>query len=145
MNYDRPELLDRLAAEYVLGTLRGGARSRFDRLQRQLPAARIAVAGWEARLNSLGTTVPATAVPGRVWDAIVERTGSSRATAPTPRRWGWLKPALRPVWPEQQPLTWDELTTEMNGKMQFPGWTKANRVLASLDEQGITVEPIGSH
>ena len=94
MNYDRPELLDRLAAEYVLGTLRGGARSRFDRLQRQLPAARSAVAGWEARLNSLGTTVPATAVPGRVWDAIVERTGSSRATAPTPRRWGWLKPAL---------------------------------------------------
>jgi hypothetical protein len=29
--------------------------------------------------------------------------------------------------------------------LQFPGWTKANRVLASLDEQGITVEPIGSH
>jgi len=37
----------------------------------------------------------------------------------------WLKPALRPVWPEDQPLTWDELTTEMNGKMQFPGWTNA--------------------
>jgi hypothetical protein len=29
--------------------------------------------------------------------------------------------------------------------LQFPGWTKANRVLASLDEQGISVEPIGSH
>jgi hypothetical protein len=29
--------------------------------------------------------------------------------------------------------------------LQFPGWTKANRVLASLDEQGIDVEPIGSH
>lgn len=29
--------------------------------------------------------------------------------------------------------------------LQFPGWTKANRVLASLDEQGIAVEPIGSH
>jgi copper/silver efflux system protein len=42
-------------------------------------------------------------------------------------RWapGWLKPALRPVWPEDQPLSWDELTTEMNGKMQFPGWTNA--------------------
>ncbi len=38
---------------------------------------------------------------------------------------GWLKPALRPVWPEEQPLSWDELTTEMNGKMQFPGWTNA--------------------
>lgn len=29
--------------------------------------------------------------------------------------------------------------------LQFPGWTKANRVLASLDEQGISVEPIASH
>jgi hypothetical protein len=29
--------------------------------------------------------------------------------------------------------------------LQFPGWTKANRVLASLNSQGITVIPIGSH
>jgi ABC-type oligopeptide transport system substrate-binding subunit len=29
--------------------------------------------------------------------------------------------------------------------LQFPGWTKANRVLASLKEQGIAVEPISSH
>jgi len=29
--------------------------------------------------------------------------------------------------------------------LQFPGWTKANRVLASLKAQGIAVEPIGSH
>jgi hypothetical protein len=28
--------------------------------------------------------------------------------------------------------------------LQFPAWTKANGVLTSLDEQGITVEPIGS-
>ncbi|HVV51258.1 MAG TPA: efflux RND transporter permease subunit, partial [Polyangia bacterium] len=38
---------------------------------------------------------------------------------------GWLKPVFRPVWPEEKPLTWDELTAEMNGKMQFPGWTNA--------------------
>ena len=29
--------------------------------------------------------------------------------------------------------------------LQFPGWNKANRVLASLKEQGIAVEPIESH
>ena len=29
--------------------------------------------------------------------------------------------------------------------LQFPGWNKANRVLASLKEQGVAVEPIGSH
>jgi Cu(I)/Ag(I) efflux system membrane protein CusA/SilA len=37
----------------------------------------------------------------------------------------WLKPLFRPIWAEEQPLTWEELTTEMNGKMQFPGWTNA--------------------
>ena len=30
MNYQRPELIDRLASEYVLGTLRGPARQRFE-------------------------------------------------------------------------------------------------------------------
>jgi copper/silver efflux system protein len=38
---------------------------------------------------------------------------------------GWLKPLFRPFWPEEQRLTWDELTTEMNARMQFPGWTNA--------------------
>ncbi len=94
MNYDRPELLDRLAAEYVLGTLRGRARQRFERLQLQLPAARGAVVAWEARLNALGRVVPATVPPDRVWDAIASRTGPTRGAPSTPRRWAWLKPAL---------------------------------------------------
>jgi hypothetical protein len=38
----------------------------------------------------------------------------------------------------------ESLLTGSNA-LQFPGWTKANRVLASLDDQGIAVEPIGSH
>jgi Cu(I)/Ag(I) efflux system membrane protein CusA/SilA len=38
---------------------------------------------------------------------------------------GWMKTVLQSLWPEQRPLTWDELTTEMNSKMQFPGWTNA--------------------
>jgi Cu(I)/Ag(I) efflux system membrane protein CusA/SilA len=38
---------------------------------------------------------------------------------------GWLKRPVGALWPEQQPLTWDELTAEMNRKMQFPGWTNA--------------------
>jgi Cu(I)/Ag(I) efflux system membrane protein CusA/SilA len=37
----------------------------------------------------------------------------------------WLKPLFRPIWPEQEPIGWDELTAEMNRQMQFPGWTNA--------------------
>ncbi len=36
-----------------------------------------------------------------------------------------LRSLLQPLWPEETPLSWDELTTEMNAKMQFPGWTNA--------------------
>jgi anti-sigma-K factor RskA len=92
MNYDRPELLDRLAAEYALGTLRGPARRRFERLLRDLPAARAAVHAWQQRLAGLATSIPAATPPRRVWDAIDAR------VQPAPRRaqsrFGWLKPAL---------------------------------------------------
>jgi Cu(I)/Ag(I) efflux system membrane protein CusA/SilA len=37
----------------------------------------------------------------------------------------WLKAVLRPAWPDLEPITWDELTAEMNRQMQFPGWTNA--------------------
>jgi copper/silver efflux system protein len=37
----------------------------------------------------------------------------------------FLKAALRPIWPEERPLSWDELTSEMNRKLQLPGWTNA--------------------
>ncbi len=38
---------------------------------------------------------------------------------------GWMKGALSRVWPEQQTMTWDELTAEVSKRMQFPGWTGA--------------------
>jgi len=38
---------------------------------------------------------------------------------------GWVKPALRPFWPDERTISWDELIAEMNTKMQFPGWTNA--------------------
>jgi anti-sigma-K factor RskA len=92
MNYDRPELLDRLAAEYALGTLRGRARRRFERLLRELPAARSAVQAWQERLAALATSVPATAPPQRVWDAIEARVQPPAARKAA--RSGWWRPAL---------------------------------------------------
>lgn len=73
MKYDSPELIDRLAAEYVLGSLRGPARRRFERLRQSLPAANVAVSQWEARLHSLARSIPDMAPPAHVWKAIDTR------------------------------------------------------------------------
>ena len=93
MNYDRPDLLDRLAAEYVFGSMTPLARRRFHRLRRQLPAADAAARDWERRLMPLSTVVPAAPPPAHLWSAIDQRTGG-RAAAPS-RGWrAWLQPAL---------------------------------------------------
>ena len=39
MRYDNSELIDLLSAEYVLGTLVGSARRRFERLARERKGA----------------------------------------------------------------------------------------------------------
>src|SRR5262245_41458865 len=82
MNYDRPELLDRLAAEYVFGSMPSRARERFARLRAQLPAADAAAREWERRLMPLSTPVPALVPPARVWDAVERRTeGTARSAS----------------------------------------------------------------
>lgn len=90
MNYNRPQLLDRLASEYVLGTLRGRARRRFEQLLRNLPAAQEAVRAWEARLAPLASVVPPVRPPARVWAAIEARTEGRRTKLGA----GWWKPLL---------------------------------------------------
>ncbi|MEO1595075.1 MAG: anti-sigma factor [Pseudomonadota bacterium] len=84
MNYERPELVDALAREYVLGTLRGRARTRFERLLPGSFQMRRAVANWETRLYGLYADMPPVEVPHTVWRRI------QAATRPEPRRGGWL-------------------------------------------------------
>ncbi|HZP91737.1 MAG TPA: anti-sigma factor [Burkholderiales bacterium] len=73
MRYDSDELREKLAAEYVLGTLAPRARRRFRTLLRQDPRLRRAVADWEQRLSPLAEAVPQIAPPARVWRAIRAR------------------------------------------------------------------------
>jgi anti-sigma-K factor RskA len=75
---DNPEVREKLAAEYVLGTLRGGARRRFERWLATDAALRSAVAGWQARIVPMAewNAVPP---PARTWDAIERRLGFARA------------------------------------------------------------------
>lgn len=37
----------------------------------------------------------------------------------------WARPALEAVWPEFVPLTREDLVTELNAKLNLPGWTNA--------------------
>ncbi|MBW8317461.1 MAG: RNA polymerase subunit sigma-70, partial [Hydrogenophaga sp.] len=48
-----PELLDRLASAYALGTLRGGARRRFEALAREQAPVRAAALIWQSRVASM--------------------------------------------------------------------------------------------
>ena len=48
-----PERLDRLAAAYALGTLRGGARRRFEALARERAPVRAAALLWQSRVVSV--------------------------------------------------------------------------------------------
>lgn len=93
MRYAQPELVDRLAAAYVLGTLSQRARRRFERLHRERIDVQLAVGGWEARLNRLGASVPPVQPPHRIWQGIDHGTRSRTPTttpAAAPRTRWWL-------------------------------------------------------
>jgi len=65
-----PELLDRLASSYALGTLRGGARRRFEALAREQAPVRAAALIWQSRLASLNELQPQAQPSSAVWTRI---------------------------------------------------------------------------
>ncbi len=87
MDYSRRELADRLAAEQVLGTLRGPARRRFEALLPAHPALRQAVALWQERLVPLSQSLAEVAPPPRVWSRIEAQLFASAPQAAAPLPW----------------------------------------------------------
>jgi anti-sigma-K factor RskA len=84
MDYSRRSLADRLAAEYVLGTLRGRARRRFESLLPAHPALREAVAQWEQRLHPMAAGVKPVEPTAAVWQRVETRLfGAPPIAAPT--------------------------------------------------------------
>ncbi len=63
------ELVDRLAAEYVLGTLRGRARRRFERWFVSPQVGQL-VKAWETRLAGLEPPLESVTPPATVWRGI---------------------------------------------------------------------------
>jgi anti-sigma-K factor RskA len=83
MNVREPKRADALAAEYVLGTLRGRARERFESLVRTDRALADAARNWEERLLPLAEALPPVAPPARVWTAILARIRGAPGSRPT--------------------------------------------------------------
>jgi anti-sigma-K factor RskA len=90
MRYSHPDLIDRLAAEYALGTLHGGARRRFIRLLADRADVRLAVAQWEQRLSPLANSISPVNPPAAAWHAIEQRTRPAEASRATT---SWWQPA----------------------------------------------------
>ena len=73
MNYLLHERLDRLAREYALGTLHGGARRRFERVLREHPASMRALGAWQERFAALAASVPPLLPSAAVWNGLEQR------------------------------------------------------------------------
>lgn len=67
---NNPALMDQLAASYALGTLRGGARRRFEALARDNATLRAAALVWQSRLSSVAELQPQEAPSPVVWKRI---------------------------------------------------------------------------
>lgn len=84
-----------LAAEYVVGTLTGAARARFEHYLADSAELRAAVAGWERRLDGFAGAVEPVPVPERLWSSLSVTLGFARATPGA--TWGlraWVTAAL---------------------------------------------------
>ena len=89
MRYDDEEVQDLLAAQYVLGSLRGAARRRLVTLMRQHPSLRHRVEHWEQRMFALIIRAPKVKAPERVWSKIQARISPSAERAWRRRTW-WM-------------------------------------------------------
>lgn len=82
MNYLTEERKNALASEYVLGTLHGRARIRFQALLMQHRSLRHVLWQWESRLNTLGSSLPAIAPRPELWQKIQHQLGFDQAELP---------------------------------------------------------------
>ena len=67
---NNPSLVEQLAASYALGTLRGGARRRFEALARDSAKVRAAALIWQSRLSAVAELQPQEAPSPAVWTRI---------------------------------------------------------------------------
>ena len=91
-----PSLVEQLAASYALGTLRGGARRRFEALARTHAEVRAQALIWQGRLSSVAELQPQVAPSEVVWKRIENVVNADKearamlaARTPATRDKGW--------------------------------------------------------
>lgn len=155
MDYSKPELADRLAAEYALGTLRGGARRRLQQLLPAHPTLAAAVRGWEARVHALATPLPALAPSPRVWQQLQARLfGAAEAPRRFWQRLAWWRglSALAAtacvalaVLLLQPPPVQPPLVVVLNGTPEGAALVSAGFVASvSADGRALVLKPLGT-
>lgn len=75
MNYAKETLCNALAAEYVLGTLKGKARQRYETLMMENQTIRETTWLWEQHLNGMGEGLKPVQPPPAVWNNIQQKLG----------------------------------------------------------------------
>ena len=75
MTRERPELRSLLAAEYVLGNLRGPMRRRFERMREDDAAYCDEADAWESKLAGLVDLLPGVEPPPQVWARVRQEIG----------------------------------------------------------------------
>lgn len=96
-----PELLDQLAAAHALGTLRGGARRRFEAMAREQATVRAAALVWQSRVASMNELQTPSEPSPAVWTRIQnlvradneqQAMAAARATSTQPpHQGGWRR------------------------------------------------------
>ncbi len=138
--------VDALSAEYVLGTLHGSGRLRFEQLLSERGDIRQAVWRWERHLNQMACAVTPSSPPPRVWKKIqfrIER--SSRLARPASSFWRGLWLAL----PTAAASAWIAITF-LSGPIPTQVAVFANQdadamwvVSANLETGSIRTEAVG--
>ena len=78
---NNPDLLDQLAASHALGTLRGGARRRFETMARESAEIRARALVWQECFGSMTELLPADRPSANVWKRIEIQLNSVRQQA----------------------------------------------------------------
>lgn len=93
MKIENSRLLDALCGEYLLGTLRGRARRRFERALREEPRTALRLRHWQETFAPAYSAMIEVQTSAQVWNRLERELGLSRYRAPWYRRaafWrGW--------------------------------------------------------